>query len=74
MVYFGKVQNGVVVVQGNPNLPEGIDVRIEPMKSGGVDTVKPLREGLLSLAGSIQDLPPDFAKNHDNYLHGASWK
>jgi hypothetical protein len=27
-------------------------------------------DGLLKIAGRIEGLPPDFAKNHDHYLHG----
>lgn len=74
MVYFGKVQDGVVVVQGSPALPEGATVRIEPLESSDVDALKSLKERLLCLAGSIGDLPPDFAENHDKYLHGATWQ
>jgi hypothetical protein len=28
-------------------------------------------EALLEIAGSAEGLPPDFAENHDHYLHGA---
>ncbi|MHB1035440.1 MAG: hypothetical protein ACYC35_23585 [Pirellulales bacterium] len=31
MVYRGIVKNGVVVVEGGVKLPEGIEVRIEPL-------------------------------------------
>jgi hypothetical protein len=27
-------------------------------------------EALLEVAGTVQDLPPDYAQNHDHYLHG----
>ncbi len=27
-------------------------------------------DGLLEIAARIEGLPPDFAKNHDHYLHG----
>ena len=27
-------------------------------------------DGLLKIAARIEGLPPDFAKNHDHYLHG----
>ena len=28
-------------------------------------------EALLEIAGTAEGLPPDFAENHDHYLHGA---
>jgi hypothetical protein len=31
-------------------------------------------EALLEIAGSAEGLPPDFAENHDHYLHGAPKK
>ena len=34
----------------------------------------PLAETLLSLAGTVHDLPPDFAAQHDHYIHGAAKK
>jgi hypothetical protein len=27
-------------------------------------------EALLEVAGTVEDLPPDYAENHDQYLHG----
>jgi hypothetical protein len=30
-----------------------------------------LRERLLKLAGTVDDLPADMARNHDHYIHGA---
>jgi hypothetical protein len=31
-------------------------------------------EALLEIAGTAAGLPPDFAENHDHYLHGAPKK
>jgi hypothetical protein len=31
-------------------------------------------DGLLKIAAQIEGLPPDFAKNHDHYLHGVPKK
>jgi len=31
---------------------------------------RPLVEKLLEVAGSAGNLPPDFAQNHDHYIHG----
>jgi hypothetical protein len=33
MVYRGHIQNGVVVVDGAPDLPEGAEVRLEVLAS-----------------------------------------
>ena len=27
-------------------------------------------DALLEVAGSVENLPPDYAQNHDHYLHG----
>ena len=27
-------------------------------------------EALLEVAGTVEGLPPDYAENHDHYLHG----
>lgn len=29
-------------------------------------------EALLEVAGTVEGLPPDYAENHDHYLHGLS--
>jgi hypothetical protein len=73
MIYRGQVKNGVVVLQDNVNLPEGMQVKVEP-----VEVVRPgdgpepptLYERLKPAIGIIRGLPPDFAKNHDHYIHG----
>lgn len=35
---------------------------------------KSLGEELADLVGALNDLPPDFAQNHDHYIHGAPKK
>jgi len=74
MVYLGKIENGVVVVEGSPLLPEGTTVRVEPIGLDDVDNLRSMREGLLRVASKVEDLPPDSAENHDHYLHGARRK
>ena len=67
MSYFGRVENGVVVLETGSIMPEGIRVRVEP-----VDSVEPkgtLAEKLLDWAGGGVDLPSDLARRHDEYLH-----
>jgi hypothetical protein len=38
----------------------------ERMRTGG----RSWGEALLELAGTVEDLPPDYAENHDQYLYG----
>ena len=72
MTYKGHVQNGVVVLDEPVSLPEGAEVRVEPLEKE--DGFRALREGLLKLAGTVKGMPPDMARNHDHYLHGAPKK
>ena len=68
MVYRGRVEKGVVVLENATELADGIEVRVE------VPDEKPatasLGQELLKFAGVVQGLPSDMARNHDHYLHG----
>ena len=68
MDFVGRVTNGIVVLPPEANLPEGTPVRVEPI------TPQTLAERLKDLIGAVRDMPPDWAKNHDHYLHGAPKK
>jgi hypothetical protein len=68
MGFVGKVTNGTVVLPPGANLPEGTPVRVEPI------VPQTLTERLKDLIGTIRDMPPDWAENHDHYLHGAPKK
>ena len=68
MAYRGHVKGGVVVLDPEVQLPEGIEVSVEPILPGPRKT---LAEQLGDLVGSVPDLPPDMAAQHDHYLHGA---
>jgi len=41
MTYRGRVQNGVVVLEGNPRLEEGTLVRVEALPSRAANTAPP---------------------------------
>ena len=69
MGYLGKVQNGVIVLDNGADLAEGTVVRVEPVNPARHDADGGHRR-LLELAGAIDDLPSDLARNHDHYLHG----
>jgi hypothetical protein len=60
MTYRGRVEHGVVVLEGSHALPEGTEVEVPPAN-------RPVGEGLEKLAGKAQDLPADLAERHDHY-------
>jgi len=68
MTYRGRVEGGKVVLEEGVRLAEGMEVVVQPVEPGR--EVRSLREGLLALAGVIEGLPADLARNHDHYIHG----
>jgi hypothetical protein len=69
MTYRGTIRNGVVELEDGNGLPDGTVVRVEPLEEPG-DGGGGGRAKLKALAGVIDDLPSDLARNHDHYLHG----
>ena len=67
MVLEGTIRNGTIVLDHPPVLPEGARVEV---------VVKPTAQepptfiDLLEFAGCMPDMPPDFAAQHDHYIHG----
>jgi hypothetical protein len=79
MVYRGHVKEGVVVLDGSAVLPEGAEVRVEPVsgpdENGMLDEDGlTLGQKLLKHAGKSVGLPSDIALNHDHYLYGTPKK
>ncbi len=72
MSYRGHVKNGVVLLDEPADLPEGSAVEVTPVTPVGSAT--DAGRWLLQFAGIIKDLPPDFAQNHDHYIHGTPKK
>ncbi|HUT33269.1 MAG TPA: hypothetical protein VNE39_07310 [Planctomycetota bacterium] len=74
MAYKGHVENGVVVLDEPADLSDGDEVSVYPLrrrKPAGEDRQVPtLYERLKDIIGSVEGLPPDFARNHDHYIHG----
>ncbi|TWT40351.1 hypothetical protein RAS1_40590 [Phycisphaerae bacterium RAS1] len=71
MCYQGRVRNGVIVLEEGHSLPEGTIVEVVAAATGDEDAeAAKLSEELLKLAGTVRDLPADFARQHDHYLHG----
>jgi hypothetical protein len=71
MTLQGIVRNGTIVLDSDVTLPEGarVDVTVRD-HAEEVAEKKPTLLGLLKLAGTLDDLPPDFAAEHDHYIHG----
>jgi hypothetical protein len=67
--YYGRVENGVVILEEPKALPEGTLVTVTPVK---VEST--LGQRLMEFAGSIEGLPADMASNHDHYIHGTPRK
>jgi hypothetical protein len=67
MVYRGHVRNGLVVLDQEVSLPEGTEVRVEPIVSEEPGT---LADRFRDVIGTVSDLPVDMAENHDHYIHG----
>lgn len=68
MTYRGRVSNGVVVIEGGVNLPEGTLVTIEApeVKAAGAG-----EDPLYNLADlAVTTGIPDLALNIDHYLYG----
>lgn len=66
MTLDGIVKNGVVVLDPPAQLPEG--ARVQVVVIG--EEKKPALAGLLKYAGILEDMPSDFARQHDHYIHG----
>ena len=70
--YTGIVENGKVTLPPEARLPDDTKVRVEPVES----TSSPLTSAdfLREFIGAFGDLPADFARNHDHYIHGTRRK
>jgi hypothetical protein len=66
MTFRGRVTNGVVVLEQGAELPEGTEVRVEPVEQPARQT---LYERFKKFAGIAEGLPEDLAEQHDHYIH-----
>lgn len=73
MVYRGKVKGGVIIPPRGVKLAEGEQVTFEVVKTKRVfkHRQRSLAEVFKDVIGKAHGLPPDFAENHDHYIHGA---
>ena len=70
MTYRGKVKNGVVVLEDDAKLPEGTDVRVEPVDEPPLKDLVRVTEEFTD----DPDWPADGAAEHDHYLYGTPKK
>lgn len=79
MTLLGHIQDGMIVLDEATTLPDGMKVRVEivPVASrNGEETETPRTdyEHYKSIIGAIDDMPSDFAAQHDHYIHGTPKK
>lgn len=74
MPYRGHVENGTVVFDEPTEIAEGTMVAVAVLEQRAVrreeDTAVSDYDRLEPLIGKAEGLPPDFAENHDHYIHG----
>ena len=74
MTITAKVENDTIRLPADVHLPDGTEVTIEPTLSSA-EAAQGSRgtfaERYAKYAGIADELPEDFARNHDHYLHGA---
>ena len=70
MTFIGKIANGTIVLPPELHLPEGTEVRVEPIVPSLAKSRRERAAILRQLAAAAPELPADLAKNHDHYLYG----
>jgi hypothetical protein len=68
MTYKGHVRDGVIVLDGPLELPEGAEVAVSFSEQHAESTWADRLKGVI---GMVDDLPADMAEQHDHYLHAA---
>jgi hypothetical protein len=70
MTYRGRFRNGVVVLEGDARLPEGTEVRVEPI-TNGLPAAGEADDPIFRIVDFAVDTGiPDLATNLDHYLYG----
>ena len=72
MSFRGHIKDGVVVLDDPATLPEGAEVWVDLVAPAAPEraAVPTLYDQFKDVAGAIKGLPPDFAQQHDHYIHG----
>jgi hypothetical protein len=80
MTYRGRVQDGMVLLEEAIDLPNGTQVRVEPVNQTGIADATKLPEPpswaevFKDVLGKAENLPEDLAENHDHYIRGTPKK
>jgi hypothetical protein len=73
-IWYGRVKNGVVVLDDATGLPEGADVEVSPIAApegvGDPADTPTLYEWLKPVFGIAKGLPPDGSTQVDEDLYG----
>ncbi len=68
MTYIGKIQNGVVVLPPDAQLPEGTEVRVESLDLAADED--PFLAAVRKVAKPRPHWPDDYVLNHGYYVSG----
>jgi uncharacterized protein len=69
MVYHGHVENGAILLDGAPKLPEGAVVELH-LISPRAEEVSKKEPPWFKFIGAIKDMPPDASQRIDEVLYG----
>lgn len=75
MTYKGHVERGAIVLDDPVHLPDGALVTIDLIVTRHIDEdtlIPTLAERLAGVIGKAEDLPADWAEDHDRYLREES--
>ena len=73
MTFSGHIENGQVVFDTTPGLPDGTPVVVSVVQQPAAADereIPTLYERLKPFIGTIEGLPPDASQNIDHYLYG----
>lgn len=76
MSLMGQIQDGQVILDTPLPLKDGerVEVYVRPLNGQSTTQEKTHFEILRDIIGIADDLPEDFAHNHDHYIHGTPKK